>query len=210
MAFAFRSRRRVDGAGAQREAEKVGEKVGARHECRADGSVRRPIGACTQVPTSGADEMSDAPAGASAEDDDSGDTGNGGGREDASGGAPAHGGQGQPGHTISITVNRHRVRVIHQGVTFADTHAALTVSETGYPDVFYFPRADVNMARLERSTHTSQCPFKGVASYYHLRTEDETLENVVWSYEAPLEGVRQIAGYLAFYASRVDRIDQTS
>ena len=42
---------------------------GARHECRADGSVRRPIGACTQVPTSGADEMNDAPAGASAEDD---------------------------------------------------------------------------------------------------------------------------------------------
>jgi uncharacterized protein (DUF427 family) len=66
------------------------------------------------------------------------------------------------------------------------------------------------MARLERSDHTSHCPFKGEASYYHLRTEDETIEYAVWSYENPLEGVKQIAGYLAFHASRVDRIDQTS
>jgi uncharacterized protein (DUF427 family) len=125
-------------------------------------------------------------------------------------GVPAHGGDAPQGHTIRITVNHHRVRVIHQGVTFADTHCALTVSETGYSDVFYFPRADVNMARLERSTHTSRCPFKGDAVYFHLRTEDEVIENAVWSYEAPLDGVKQITGYLAFQASAVDRIDQTS
>ncbi len=92
----------------------------------------------------------------------------------------------------------------------ADTQAGLTLTETGLPDVFYFPRGDVNMARLERSTHTSHCPFKGDASYFHLRTEDGLIENAVWSYETPLEPALQIKGYLAFYASRVDRIDQTS
>ncbi|WGS49256.1 DUF427 domain-containing protein [Paraburkholderia sp. D15] len=119
-------------------------------------------------------------------------------------------GSGAGGHTISIAGNRHRLRVIHGGVTMADTQAALTLSETGLPDVFYFPRADVNMARLERSAHTSHCPFKGDASYFHLRTEDGLVENAVWSYEAPLGPAQQIKGYLAFYASRVDRIDQTS
>ncbi|MFM0177747.1 DUF427 domain-containing protein [Paraburkholderia aspalathi] len=114
------------------------------------------------------------------------------------------------GHTIAISGNNHRVRVIHGGVTMADTQAGLTLTETGLPDVFYFPRGDVNMARLERSTHTSHCPFKGHASYYHLRTEDGLIENAVWSYETPLEPALQIKGYLAFYASRVDRIDQTS
>jgi len=114
------------------------------------------------------------------------------------------------GHTIVVRDNGHRVRVIHGGVTVADTQAALTLSETGLPDVFYFPREHVNMARLERSTHTSHCPFKGDASYYHLRTEDGLIENAVWSYEAPFERVSQIKGYLAFYTSRVDRIDQTS
>jgi uncharacterized protein (DUF427 family) len=153
---------------------------------------------------SGADAMNDAPA------SDSTDGAEGPGRRDAAQGVPANGGGEAQGHTIRITVNHHRVRVIHQGVTFADTHGALTVSETGLPDVFYFPRADVNMARLDRSTHTSRCPFKGEAVYFHLRTEDEIIENAVWSYEAPLNGVGQIAGYLAFQASAVDRIDQTS
>jgi uncharacterized protein (DUF427 family) len=114
------------------------------------------------------------------------------------------------GHRIDIVANRHRVRVIHGGITVADTLAALTLSETGYPDVLYIPRADVNMARLEPSTRASRCPYKGDASYFHLRTEDGRVEDVAWSYEAPLEGVDRIKGYLAFYASRVDRIDQTS
>ncbi|CAH2926836.1 MAG: Sensory histidine kinase QseC [uncultured Paraburkholderia sp.] len=85
-----------------------------------------------------------------------------------------------------------------------------TLSETGLPDVFYFPREDVNMARLERSTHSTHCPFKGDASYFHLRTEDGLIENAVWSYETPFEQAARIKGYLAFYSSRVDRIDQTS
>lgn len=113
-------------------------------------------------------------------------------------------------HTIVITGNSHRVRMIHGGVTMADTQAGLTLSETGLADVFYFPRSDVNMARLERSAHTTHCPFKGDASYFHLRTEDGLIENAVWSYETPLESAMKIKGYLAFYASRVDRIDQTS
>jgi uncharacterized protein (DUF427 family) len=147
---------------------------------------------------------------------------NGGQGRDASQqcGAAPHGATGasaqqaqqdaQCGHLVSIARNPHRVRVIHQGVTFADTQAALTVCETGIPDAVYFPRADVNMARLERSTHTSRCPHKGDASYFHLRTEDGIVENAAWSYEAPTDGAEAIKGYLAFYASRVDRIDQTS
>jgi uncharacterized protein (DUF427 family) len=125
-------------------------------------------------------------------------------------GDACHGATASGAHRIDITVNRRRVRVIHQGVTMADTQGALTLAETGLPEVFYFPRGDVNMARLERSNHTSHCPFKGDASYFHLRTEDGLVENAVWCYENPLDGVRQIKGYLAFYASRVDRIDQTS
>ncbi len=114
------------------------------------------------------------------------------------------------GHRIEIVANRHRVRVIHGGITVADTLAAVTLLEAGYPEVFYIPRADVNMARLERSSSVSHCPHKGEASYFHLRTEDGRVEDAAWSYEAPFEAASRIKGYLAFYASRVDRIDQTS
>ena len=113
-------------------------------------------------------------------------------------------------HHIGITLNTRRHRVIHQGVTFADTHAALTLAETGCDPVHYFPRADVNMARLAKSTHTSHCPFKGDATYYHLLTEDSHIENAAWSYEQPTSQTTQIKCYMAFQPTRVDRIDETS
>lgn len=113
-------------------------------------------------------------------------------------------------HRIEITPNGRRCRVIHQGVTYADTHASFTLHESGTDKVLYFPRADVNMARLERSIHTTHCPFKGQATHYHLLTEDGPVENAAWSYEAPLDAAAKIKGYLAFYHGRVDRIDETS
>ncbi|WJF89713.1 DUF427 domain-containing protein [Paraburkholderia bonniea] len=128
----------------------------------------------------------------------------------AAGAAEPPAGTQPAGARINITANRHRVRVIHHGVTIADSLAALTLAETGLPDVIYFPRADVNMARLERSLHTSHCPYKGMAAYFHLRTEEGWVENAVWSYEQPAIEAEPVKGYLAFYAAQVDRIDQTS
>ena len=74
-------------------------------------------------------------------------------------------------HRIEIEPNRHRLRVIHCGITIADTSRGLTLKETGLPDVFYFPREDVNMSRLRRSDSASHCPYKGDACYFHLLTE---------------------------------------
>jgi uncharacterized protein (DUF427 family) len=86
-------------------------------------------------------------------------------------------------HPITIVSNSHRVRVIQQGVTLY----ALTLQETGLAPVQYSPRADVNMARLMRSEHRTHCPYKGDASYFHLRTEDGVVENAAWSYEEPFD-----------------------
>lgn len=114
-------------------------------------------------------------------------------------------------HRVDIVPNRHRLRVIHGGITVADTSRGFTLKETGLQDVFYFPRADVNMARFERSEHKTSCPYKGEASYFHLRTEEGgVVENVAWSYEEPYEAASAIKGCLAFYPNLVDRIDQTS
>ncbi|WP_246174154.1 DUF427 domain-containing protein [Paraburkholderia hayleyella] len=104
----------------------------------------------------------------------------------------------------------HRVRVIQHGVTVADSIAALTLAEAGLPEVIYFSRTGVNLARLERSSYTSHCPYKGDAAYFHLPTEEGRIENAIWCYDRPLAGVNAIKEYRAFYAARVDRIDQTS
>jgi uncharacterized protein (DUF427 family) len=60
------------------------------------------------------------------------------------------------------------------------------------------------MRLLKRSDHSTHCPYKGDASYFHIATPDATSENAVWTYEAPFEAVSAIKDYVAFYPSIVE------
>jgi uncharacterized protein (DUF427 family) len=64
------------------------------------------------------------------------------------------------------------------------------------------------MARLVRTTHRTHCPYKGDAAYWSIRSDERTVENAVWSYEAPYAGVAAIKEHLAFYPDRVDAIEE--
>jgi uncharacterized protein (DUF427 family) len=111
-----------------------------------------------------------------------------------------------PDHPISIEANSSRVVVTVGGQVIADSRAALTLREASYPPVQYFPRADVDMAALMRSEHTTYCPYKGKASYYSIPTGGDRSLNAVWTYETPFEAMAQIKEYVAFYPNRVDEI----
>ncbi len=80
---------------------------------------------------------------------------------------------------------------------------ALELKEGSYPPVLYIPRADIDMSKLEKTSRSSTCPWKGEASYYSIRTGTGTLDNAVWSYETPLADMAPIAGHLAFYPDKV-------
>jgi uncharacterized protein (DUF427 family) len=86
-----------------------------------------------------------------------------------------------------------------RGAVIGETTRARILTEGSYPPVIYIPREDVEMAFLERSDHTTVCPHKGTASYFHLVAKSGTVRNAVWSYESPKDGVEAIAGHLAFY-----------
>jgi uncharacterized protein (DUF427 family) len=94
------------------------------------------------------------------------------------------------------------------GAVLGESHNALELSEGDYPFVIYFPRDDIAMAFLDRTDKTTHCPHKGDASYYSVVTKSQTLENVVWSYEAPKEGVAEIKDHLAFYANDAIAVEQ--
>jgi uncharacterized protein (DUF427 family) len=112
---------------------------------------------------------------------------------------------------LEIVPNRHRVRVIHRGITYADSRGrALTVREAGLPDVHYLPRGDVNMHRLVKSGVTTTCPLRGRAVHFDLQTEDGVIENAAWSYEEPKDAAAALAHYVAFDAARVDSLVETS
>lgn len=113
-----------------------------------------------------------------------------------------------PDHPITISRNAKRVRVVFAGEVIADTTRALTLQEASYPPVHYIPRADVAMQRLAPTAHASHCPYKGDASYFSIAAGGKTAENAVWSYEQPYPAMAEIAGYVAFYPSRVDKIEE--
>jgi uncharacterized protein (DUF427 family) len=109
---------------------------------------------------------------------------------------------------ITITPNPHRIRVMLGGTIVAETTRALTLREGGMPPVQYIPRDDAEMDLFERTEHRTHCPHKGDASYYSLTAGGVERANAVWSYEAPFPAVSAIAGYLAFYPSKVDAIEE--
>ena len=104
-------------------------------------------------------------------------------------------------HRIETKPAKERVRVTFKGEVIADTRDAIRMEEGNYPAVFYFPRKDVKMDRLMRSSHRTHCPFKGDAAYFSLVNGPE---NAVWSYEQPYDELSVIKERLAFYPDKVD------
>jgi uncharacterized protein (DUF427 family) len=121
---------------------------------------------------------------------------------------PAPGYKKYPGHRIITRPADTRVQVTYRGEPIADTQKAVALEESKSssvlaPVVYYIPRQDVKMDRLERSSHHTYCPFKGEASYYSLKNGPE---NAVWSYEQPYDEMMAIKELLAFYPDKVDSI----
>ena len=63
----------------------------------------------------------------------------------------------------------------------------------------YFPPKSVNKDFFEDSDLHTVCPWKGEASYYHLKVDDEVNENAAWYYPKTKELAKGIEGYVAFW-----------
>ena len=111
-------------------------------------------------------------------------------------------------HPITIERNLKRVVVSIGGTVLADSRDALILREAGYAAVQYIPRKDVDMTLLERSAHSTYCPYKGDCAYFSIPSGGERAVNAVWTYEAPYDAVAAIRNHLAFYPDRVDAIEE--
>lgn len=73
-------------------------------------------------------------------------------------------------------------------------------AETTRIDGFdYFPPDSVDWTKLEESTKTSMCPWKGVATYYDVIDGDERLSAAAWSYRTPSSEAAHIKEHVAFW-----------
>jgi len=97
-----------------------------------------------------------------------------------------------------------RLRVIHEGRPLADADGGFRVLETSHPPCYYLPPARVDWSRLTPSETRTFCEFKGHARYWDLQTASGTVRDVCWAYDDPVASHADIAGYVSFYAGRVD------
>ncbi len=115
-----------------------------------------------------------------------------------------------PGHAHAITIekNPNRVTVSFHGTVIADTTQALVLKEGPLPPANYIPREDVRTSCLQRTDHSTHCPFKGNASYFSVNVDGRTVDNAVWTYETPLDSVERIKDCLSFYVEKLDVIEE--
>lgn len=109
------------------------------------------------------------------------------------------------GHRIAVRQGTETVVVQVNGTIVAKSSRPVVLTETGSPVRYYLPPEDVAMELLVPTRTTSHCPFKGDAVYWSVRTaedRDDLVADAVWSYPEPFEGVREIAGLLAFWPER--------
>jgi uncharacterized protein (DUF427 family) len=97
-----------------------------------------------------------------------------------------------------------RIRVVLDGITLVDTTGAFRLLETSHPPVYYFPPADVQLEYLREESNGTYCEFKGRAYYYAAIMPDRIVPTVAWYYPHPGFRYQEIAGYIAFYLSKVD------
>jgi uncharacterized protein (DUF427 family) len=60
------------------------------------------------------------------------------------------------------------------------------------------------MDLLTPTARSTQCPYKGIASYWSATVGDVTVEDIVWSYPFPVPECPKIEGLLSFFNERTD------
>jgi uncharacterized protein (DUF427 family) len=109
-----------------------------------------------------------------------------------------------PYHRIDVLPSSRHVRISLEGELLAESTRPIALFESNLPPRWYLPREDV-VADLEPTETVTHCGYKGQASYYAVRLgSGETVRDLVWTYEDPLEESVRIKDLLCFFNERVD------
>ena len=109
-----------------------------------------------------------------------------------------------PYHRVDILESSRHVRVSVNGEVVAETDRPRILFETGLPPRYYITPEDVREDVLIKSEKNTQCPYKGVASYYSVEAGGRRVEDLVWYYPEPISEAAKIKGHLSFFNEKVD------
>lgn len=109
-----------------------------------------------------------------------------------------------PAHRVAFVPQHRSVTVSAHGEQLAHTSDVVVVEENRYPPRAYLARDGVDMSKLEKTDKVTFCPFKGLASYYVIKTADGEIRDAVWSYEQPYLEAELLRDRLAFDSEAVE------
>jgi uncharacterized protein (DUF427 family) len=109
-----------------------------------------------------------------------------------------------PYKRVDVLHSSRHVRVLVEGSVVADTVRPMLLFETGLPVRYYIPKLDVRFELLTATSTRTRCPYKGEAIYWSLEVGGHHLDDVVWSYPAPIPEIPKIENLLSFYNEKVD------
>ena len=96
-----------------------------------------------------------------------------------------------------------RITVTLNGMIIVDSAKALRVLETHHAPTYYIPPSDIS-GQLIPVKGSSFCEWKGAARYFDVVANGRTAARSAWSYDNPNSTFSALAGYVAFYASKMD------
>jgi uncharacterized protein (DUF427 family) len=85
-------------------------------------------------------------------------------------------------------------KAIWEGTILAESDAPVEVEGN-----LYFPPQAIKSEYFKESGHHSTCPWKGLASYYHVEVNGKRNADAAWYYPEPKPAAKQITGHVAFW-----------
>lgn len=117
---------------------------------------------------------------------------------------PVQFGPRDPRHRVDVLGSSRHVRYELGGVVVAETDRPRLVLETGLPERWYVPLANLDFGLLEVSSTRTVCPYKGAASYWSATVHGTAHPDLVWAYEQPIPEAAKLGGFACLPAERVD------
>ena len=86
------------------------------------------------------------------------------------------------------------MKAVWNGQVIAESDATVVIEGN-----HYFPPSSVNREFLVDSPTGTTCPWKGQASYYSIKVDDEVNTDAAWYYPAPKDAAAEIKDHVAFW-----------
>ena len=86
------------------------------------------------------------------------------------------------------------MKAIWNGTLLAESNDTIVIENN-----HYFPADSIKKEHFKESDTHTMCPWKGMASYYHVEADGKTNEDAAWYYPDAKAMAKEFEGYVAFW-----------